>query len=161
MAALEETLGMPVVGMESPRGINDPALGAFAEVLAQADLLVLLGKPLDFTLRFGAAPALAPDCRFVIVDPDPALLAPAPSRTASPSRASPMPRPVLAALTAAHRPPRAGSTAPDGLAPGGAGRPRLPAARLGGSARVGARLHPGGAVPRASTPSSSAIRTAR
>ena len=43
--------------------------------LARADLLVLLGKPLDFTLRFGAAPALAPDCRFAIVDPDPALLA--------------------------------------------------------------------------------------
>ena len=28
--------GVPVVGMESPRGINDPCLGAFPEVLAQA-----------------------------------------------------------------------------------------------------------------------------
>ena len=36
--------GVPVVPMESPRGINDPRLGAFAEVLRQADLIVLLGK---------------------------------------------------------------------------------------------------------------------
>ncbi|GAN47255.1 thiamine pyrophosphate-binding protein (plasmid) [Methylobacterium radiotolerans] len=99
MAALEESLGLPVVGMESPRGINDPALGAFAEVLARADLLVLLGKPLDFTLRFGAAPALAPDCRFAIVDPDPALLARAPAdRLAVSGLADP--RPVVAAMTA-------------------------------------------------------------
>lgn len=99
MAALEEMLGLPVVGMESPRGLNDPALGAFAEVLAWADLLVLLGKPLDFTLRFGAAPALAPDCRFAIVDPDPALLARAPAdRLAVSGLADP--RPVLATLTA-------------------------------------------------------------
>ena len=51
-------LGVPVMPMESPRGINDPSLGAFAEVLAEADLIVLLGKPLDFTLRFGRAPAV-------------------------------------------------------------------------------------------------------
>ena len=43
----------PVIAMESPRGINDPVLGCYAEVLAAADLIVLLGKPLDFTLRFG------------------------------------------------------------------------------------------------------------
>ncbi len=35
---LEAALGVPVVPMESPRGINDPRLGAFAEVLRQADL---------------------------------------------------------------------------------------------------------------------------
>lgn len=99
MAALEESLGLPVVGMESPRGINDPALGAFTEVLARADLLVLLGKPLDFTLRFGAAPALAPDCRFAIVDPDPALLARAPANRLAVSGLAD-PRPVVAALTA-------------------------------------------------------------
>ncbi len=75
MAALEAATGVPVLGMESPRGLNDPSLGAFAEVLAQADCLVLLGKPLDFTLKFGEAPAVAPACRFVVVDPDPALVA--------------------------------------------------------------------------------------
>ncbi|MCJ2037629.1 thiamine pyrophosphate-binding protein [Methylobacterium sp. E-041] len=75
MAALESASGIPVLGMESPRGLNDPSLGAFAEVLTQADCLVLLGKPLDFTLKFGDASAVAPACRFVVIDPDPALVA--------------------------------------------------------------------------------------
>lgn len=71
---LSEALGIPAVGMESPRGINDPSLGAFAEVLAQADLIVLIGKRLDFTLDLGLAPAIRPDCRFIQVDPDTAGL---------------------------------------------------------------------------------------
>jgi acetolactate synthase-1/2/3 large subunit len=75
MQQLEEMTGAPVIGMESPRGINDPSLGAFAEVLSQADLIVLLGKPLDFTLRFGAAPHVAADCAWIVIDPDSELLA--------------------------------------------------------------------------------------
>jgi acetolactate synthase-1/2/3 large subunit len=75
MSDLERMVWAPVVGMESPRGINDPGLGAFAEVLAQADLIVLLGKPLDFTLRFGNVPHVAADCSWIVIDPDPALLA--------------------------------------------------------------------------------------
>ena len=71
---LAEATGAPVVCMESPRGVNDPALGAFADVLCEADLVVLLGKRPDFTLRFGAAPALAADCRFIVIDPEPAAL---------------------------------------------------------------------------------------
>ncbi|HEY5217474.1 MAG TPA: thiamine pyrophosphate-binding protein, partial [Pseudolabrys sp.] len=74
-AQLQAALGAPVIGMESPRGINDPSLGAFAEVLAQADLIVLLGKPLDFTLRFGDAPVVAPSCNWIVIDPDSALIA--------------------------------------------------------------------------------------
>ena len=70
LRALERHLRVPAVVMESPRGINDPALGAFAEILAEADLLVLLGKPLDFTLRFGRAPHVATSARFVVVDAD-------------------------------------------------------------------------------------------
>jgi acetolactate synthase-1/2/3 large subunit len=50
---LEEASGVPVIGMESPRGVNDPALGRLAEVLGRADAVLLLGKRLDFTLRFG------------------------------------------------------------------------------------------------------------
>ncbi|GJD77073.1 thiamine pyrophosphate-binding protein [Methylobacterium gregans] len=99
MADLEERLGLPVVGMESPRGVNDPALGAFAEILVRADLLVLLAKPLDFTLRFGDAPAVAPACRFALVDPDPALLARAPAERLAVSGLAD-PRPLLAALGA-------------------------------------------------------------
>jgi acetolactate synthase-1/2/3 large subunit len=71
---LAAAAGVPVVCMESPRGVNDPCLGAFAEVLREADLLVLLGKQPDFTLRFGAPPAIAASCRFVVIDPDPAAL---------------------------------------------------------------------------------------
>ena len=69
-ATLEAALGIPVVGMESPRGVNDPSLGAFAQVLAQADCVLLLGKRLDFTLRFAKAPALRADCEYLQVDPE-------------------------------------------------------------------------------------------
>jgi len=74
-AALEDASGVPVIGMESPRGIADPSLGAFAEVLAAADTVVLLGKRLDFTLKFGRAPAFARTCRFMQVDPEEAEFA--------------------------------------------------------------------------------------
>jgi len=69
-AALEAGTGIPVAGMESPRGIADPGLGAFAQMLARADCVLLLGKRLDFTLRFGAAPAFAPDGAFLQIDAD-------------------------------------------------------------------------------------------
>ncbi len=72
LAGLRGALGLPVIAMESPRGVNDPALGALAEVLAEADLILLLGKPLDFTLRFGRA--AAKDARWIVLDPEPALL---------------------------------------------------------------------------------------
>lgn len=71
---LASATGAPVVCMESPRGVSDPCLGAYAEVLKEADLIVLLGKQPDFTLRFGAAPAVAAACRFVVIDPDPDAL---------------------------------------------------------------------------------------
>jgi len=68
MAALEAACGIPVVGMESPRGIADPSLGAFAEMLAMADSILLLGKRLDFTLKFGRAPAIVAGCEIREVD---------------------------------------------------------------------------------------------
>jgi acetolactate synthase I/II/III large subunit len=57
LSGLEAASGIPVIGMESPRGIADASLGAFAQMLEQADCILLLGKRLDFTLKFGAAPA--------------------------------------------------------------------------------------------------------
>ena len=66
MAALEAASGIPVVGMESPRGVNDPSLGAFAGAIAQADCAVLVGKARDFTLRFGKA--FAPGCEVLSID---------------------------------------------------------------------------------------------
>jgi acetolactate synthase I/II/III large subunit len=70
MEALESACGIPVVGMESPRGIGDPSLGAFAEILPSADVVLLLGKRLDFTLKFGRAPAFSMVCEFLQVDPE-------------------------------------------------------------------------------------------
>ncbi|KQO66277.1 thiamine pyrophosphate-binding protein [Methylobacterium sp. Leaf89] len=113
MAALEAASGVPVLGMESPRGLNDPSLGAFAEVLAQADCLVLVGKPLDFTLKFGEAPAVAPDCRFVVVDPDPALVARVdPARLAVSGTADALPTLAALAGSCAGGRPRAGTDWP-------------------------------------------------
>ncbi len=68
LTGLATTMRAPVIGMESPRGVNDPSLGAFAEVLAQADLVVLLGKKLDFMVQHGRAPAVSPNCRFIHID---------------------------------------------------------------------------------------------
>jgi len=71
-AALERAAGVPVVGMESPRGVNDPSLGAFSEVLASADLVVLVGKPVDFTLKLGAA--IPKGVPVIVIDPEPVLI---------------------------------------------------------------------------------------
>ena len=70
LSHLSAATGAPFVQMESPRGTNDPALGAFAEVLAEADLIALIGKKLDFTLKMGASPDVRPDCRFIQIDSD-------------------------------------------------------------------------------------------
>ena len=74
LASLEDATGVPVVGMESPRGIGDPSLGACAQMLAQSDCVLLLGKRLDFTLKFGSSPALASDCEFMQIDAEQAEL---------------------------------------------------------------------------------------
>jgi acetolactate synthase I/II/III large subunit len=58
---IEDITGIPVIGMESPRGVNDPALGRLADVLKQADVVLLIDKNADFTLRFGKA--FAAECR--------------------------------------------------------------------------------------------------
>jgi acetolactate synthase-1/2/3 large subunit len=71
---LSDATGVAVVCMESPRGIADPCLGAFGDVLAEADLIVLIGKQPDFTLRFAQSPAVHAKCEFIVIDPDIAVL---------------------------------------------------------------------------------------
>ena len=56
LARIEAALAIPTCIMESPRGFNDATLGAFAEVARRTDLIVLLGKAFDFTLKFGGPP---------------------------------------------------------------------------------------------------------
>jgi acetolactate synthase I/II/III large subunit len=62
--------GIPALPMESPRGVNDPWLHMASNYLGRADLVLLLGKRLDFAVRFGGAPSFSPACRFVQVDWD-------------------------------------------------------------------------------------------
>ena len=72
-ARLEATLGVPVAIMDSVRGFNDASAGALADVAARADLIVLLGKALDFTLKLGGPP-VNPDAVFAAIQPDGAIL---------------------------------------------------------------------------------------
>ncbi len=67
---IETASEIPTVVMESPRGINDPSLGAFSEVLREADCILLLGKRADFTLGFGRPPVLDADCTLIQIEPD-------------------------------------------------------------------------------------------
>ncbi len=66
--ALAAAVDAPVVAMESPRGLNDPSLGDFAKALAQADLVLCLGKPVNFTLGFGGTKVCANDCEWFVID---------------------------------------------------------------------------------------------
>lgn len=52
---MQHRLGVPVIVMESPRGVNDPSLGNLKEVFAKADLVVSFGKSINFTTGFGNA----------------------------------------------------------------------------------------------------------
>src|SRR6266542_1430772 len=67
---LSALTGIPALPMESPRGVNDPWLHAAAACFDQADFVLLLGKRLDFAVRFGAPGAFDAACRFVQVDWD-------------------------------------------------------------------------------------------
>jgi acetolactate synthase-1/2/3 large subunit len=72
---LEQATGAPAAVIESPRGANDATLGAFSDVVKQADLIVLLGKALDFTLKWATGPAYRPDVQVISIDPDGELVA--------------------------------------------------------------------------------------
>ena len=74
LARLEAATKAPAVILESPRGIADATLGAFSDLAKRADLVVLLGKALDFTVKWAAAPAFDPAVRLIAIDPDAAMV---------------------------------------------------------------------------------------
>ncbi len=74
LSRIEAATRIPTAIMESPRGFNDATLGAFADAIRRADLIVLLGKAFDFTLRFGAPPSIDAACRWIAIDPEAALV---------------------------------------------------------------------------------------
>ncbi len=59
---------VPVISMESPRGLKDASLGDLNGALSQADLILSLGKSIDFSLGFGASDKFHEDCRWIAVD---------------------------------------------------------------------------------------------
>ena len=67
---LSAVTGIPSLAMESPRGVNDPWLHMATTYLERADFVLLLGKRLDFAVRFGGPPAFTSACRFVQADWD-------------------------------------------------------------------------------------------
>ena len=71
--ALQSATGVPALPCESPRGVDDPWLRGASRCLAEADLVLLIGKRLDFTLRFGEPPAFSESARFLAVDAEEAL----------------------------------------------------------------------------------------
>src|SRR3954469_4592379 len=74
LAKLEAATGAPAVILESPRGMLDATLGAFPDLVARADLIVLLGKALDFTTKWATGVAFDPSVRVIAVDPDSAMV---------------------------------------------------------------------------------------
>jgi acetolactate synthase-1/2/3 large subunit len=72
---LQENLGMPVISMENPRGLKDPALGNLGEILENADAVLFLGKAVDFMVNFGQPPAFHQGCQIFAIDPEQTLLA--------------------------------------------------------------------------------------
>ncbi len=75
LARLEQATGAPAAVIESPRGANDATLGAFGDVVKASDLIVLLGKALDFTIKWATGPAFAADVKVISIDPDGELVA--------------------------------------------------------------------------------------
>lgn len=69
ISRLQQAVGIPVIPMESPRGLADPSLGKVSAVLQQADCVLLLGKLPDFTVGFAASDKL-PAKTLIVVDAD-------------------------------------------------------------------------------------------
>ena len=75
LADLEAATGVPAVILGSPRGLADATLGALPDLAKQADLVVLLGKALDFTLKWASAPSFDPAVHLIAIDPEAELTA--------------------------------------------------------------------------------------
>ena len=70
LQALAQKLDVPVITIESPRGLNDPALGSFTKVLPEVDVVLCIGKKTDFTIAFANSPPFNENCKFVVIEPD-------------------------------------------------------------------------------------------
>ncbi len=80
---LVETTQIPFVSEDSARalipdshplsiGLGYLPLNRAAQMVRDADVVLMLGKRLDYTLGFGGTPPFSPDVKFIVVDPSPA-----------------------------------------------------------------------------------------
>ena len=74
LGRLEAATKAPAVIIESPRGIADATLGALSDLTRRADLIVLLGKALDFTTQWATGSGFDPNVRVISIDPEAALV---------------------------------------------------------------------------------------
>jgi len=74
LAKLEAAVKAPAVILESPRGVADATLGGFSDLTRRADLIVLLGKALDFTTRWASGSGYDPNVRVICIDPEATLV---------------------------------------------------------------------------------------
>ncbi|MEA2879407.1 MAG: hypothetical protein QOF14_4603 [Hyphomicrobiales bacterium] len=74
LGRLEAATKTPAVILESPRGIADATLGAFQDLTRRADLIVLVGKALDFTTKWVSGLGFDPAVRLIAIDPEAALI---------------------------------------------------------------------------------------
>ena len=83
LKSLVETTGIPFVSEDSARalipdsheysiGLGYMPLNPAAQLVSEADVVVMLGKRLDYTLAYGGTPPFADVVKFVVVDPSPA-----------------------------------------------------------------------------------------
>ena len=80
---LVETIRCPFLAMDSARalipdshelsiGFAFPPLNKAAQRIKEADVVLMLGKRLDFIMNYGASPLFADDVKLILVDPSPA-----------------------------------------------------------------------------------------
>lgn len=69
LTRLAERLGAPLLVLDSPRGLTDPALHGAGQVVPLADAVLVLA-PRDFALAFGGPKALAADAIAIAIEPD-------------------------------------------------------------------------------------------
>lgn len=90
--SLVEATRIPFVSEDSARalipdshdysiGLGYMPLNPAAQLVAESDAVLMLGKRLDYTLAYGGSPPFAPDVKFVVVDPSPAEIGRARSAT--------------------------------------------------------------------------------
>ena len=99
LARLEAATNTPCVIVEIARGMADATLGAFVDVAQRVDLVVLLGKALDFTLQWAKSPAFDAGVKLIAIDPEPALVERAVREAGSRLAASHVAHPARAAET--------------------------------------------------------------